>query len=378
MRAGELEYWLVSPSERVVRVELVHPTNKDRHALLQQLCAQLPGPLQLPNHTVATHALLDQFGSSDRVRPVRRWNESEMAHDGGVARSDGAAAGDTYQTRLHQLQHQTSPCVDSISLLPIDRVETDIGASLFQLTSVAFSKSPPPCGVGFGLEMCQSAGVVAADGWQLSSLSAMSSSSDCAVSFVSRSVTEPLTRPAAHHGHSSPLLCPTTPPLPQPSPFVLSTDESHNDRVAAGIDEQVSEPTFLQPVRTCTMRRTHSTAPPFHPSPVMFPRQLPSTVTAAASLLDSKIGVDSGGCEGSVDSSGPVDTFDGCSPEATTATSPRKVPSLSAVSTLAQIQIQQLPSGVTAADSSDSVVTRSQTSDANKRSFETSAALSIG
>ena len=45
VQAGELEYWLVSPSERVVRVELVPAANRERHALLRQLCTLRMQPI---------------------------------------------------------------------------------------------------------------------------------------------------------------------------------------------------------------------------------------------------------------------------------------------------------------------------------------------
>ena len=273
VRAGECEYWLVSPSERVVRVELVNPANTARLALLQLLCAEPAANTERPSNRHSGCGRSISHTSDDcRLRRARRW-ATDMKVGVGPAGGDRIVLVDT-QT-MQSRQHQPVSRISPISLLPLEQVDAGMSRSVEQM-SVGLSTTLPLCTMQLEAESTVSARGIAA-GRQLSSLSALSCSPDPAVC-NSRSVTAPMFRPVAQHGQSSPQLCPTTPPLPQPSPFVLSTEESPPVTHRADYSEaDVCEPTLIQPARACTMHRTHATEAPSQPSPVLFPRRLHHT-----------------------------------------------------------------------------------------------------
>ena len=80
MRAGLLEFWLVSPSERVVRVELLHPDNAERRRLLEQLVHLPPSCLQPDD------------GLQQQQAQQRRSGEGEQEEEGEDGLSSAAAA----------------------------------------------------------------------------------------------------------------------------------------------------------------------------------------------------------------------------------------------------------------------------------------------
>ena len=279
MKAGELEYWLVSPSERLVRVELVHPANRDRHALLQQLCIGVGSTVPLRQFADtgggSHHSLdqLDQLDSSGRLHQVRRWDTLAAVEELGQA-GDETAADSGQQLVVPQ---QSTPPADSTSPPPSERSIT--------LLSAALSIAVLPAEMEPQAEPHPSAGAATA-GSRLP-FSALSS--------ALANEAQPAARPATPLGQPSPQLCPTTPPLPQPSPFVLSTDElpaapqaaatggaEPATGVAAAADDGLHA-TVAQPVRTYTVHRPAAAAartPQQQPSPLLFPRQLSKPTTA--------------------------------------------------------------------------------------------------
>ena len=259
VQAGELEYWLVSPSERLVRVELVHPANRERHVLLQQLCTDLVAPMELCSTNGESGAAVEQC--------VDHWPEmrSGLLQHGGLLLSDVAAA-------------SVQPCADNTRSLPMQQQHKD-SSTTRPPVSVVPSETVPPWQVRAEAETAQATPATAvSSARQLSSLSAIAHSSDSALSFLPRSVTEPVTRVAAARDQCSPLLCPSTPPLPQPSPFVLSTDEAqHATDGAHAAAARDFEHTSSQPARTCALYGDNAltcTKPTSHPSPLLFPRRI--------------------------------------------------------------------------------------------------------
>ena len=269
-----------------MRVEFVHPANRDRHALLQQLCTDRSGPQQLPGGLGCGEGLGDQLVHDDAVLQMAQCSVGWMWPCDGHQSGDGTAVD---RPQLTMPPQQPAATEDSSCPQPLEQFQAGIGGSV-AVMSLAYSMEELLCAVRS--EGCSpSSGCAAGDGRQLSSLSAMSYSSD-SVSLVSRCVTAPVTRSAADRGQSSPQLCPTTPPLPQPSPFVLSTGECelNTDGAEAAAAGVAHTPASARPVRICAVHcsavTAKTTAPAYSPSPVLFPRQLPSDVAAA--LLDAE------------------------------------------------------------------------------------------
>ena len=282
VRAGELEWWLVSPSERLVRVELLHPNNIDRRLLLEQLVSGIP---------FAQWSLQSPSVYSAPLNPLT-----------------------LAQLRLQSsVQSSFSPghqrmCVDGFETSPVAALPSfsspDAAAEL-AATTVAFSTSGLAAAAPIPVRPVLTVHADSAGGGGADSLPQPHSISSQAEGIrpTSSSMSEGMSRPLPVV--SSPRLQPRTPPLVAPSPFMLMGGEAtreerlHRDRGLSDVVEGVggreavvtvtTTETVQRTTRTTTLTTTQRFSPSQRPSPDLFPRRLqrPAEISAHGGKMDA-------------------------------------------------------------------------------------------
>ena len=297
LRAGELEYWLVSPTERLVRVELVHPLNAERRALLEQLVSAPPWTRTAVAHVQAMQQPTLSHRAATRACPAAN-QPSSCARE---------ATQSSKQLQQQQQQARTAgapvparpppPGARFLEAVAARDAAMSLRAAAHNVGDAAASVAPRDHSDG-----APRSDLGLAQARMVDSDSAAAARAEVSPLFEERSLSV-----------ASPILHPRTPPLQAPSPFLLRTPSAAGAQgVAAGTsaterpphsapDQGVLRVTSTTTAFTTTSARGGASASLFYrssdvgtgPSPGLFGRSLAPGETAQRGSTDD-CGI--GGC----------------------------------------------------------------------------------